>query len=76
VKDMVNNDQAGFIVGRSILDLIELSKTMIAYAEETSQNGAIIALDQEKAYDCIQHDYLFETLRAEVLALCSAHHDG
>ena len=30
--------------------------------EITESNGAIVTLDQEKVYDKIQHDYLWETL--------------
>ncbi|KAF5372170.1 hypothetical protein D9758_004959 [Tetrapyrgos nigripes] len=33
------------------------------YAEVTEENGLIVALDQEKAYDKIDHDYLWQTLR-------------
>jgi len=31
---------------------------MIDYAEVSEQNGVIVALDQEKVYDKIGHDYL------------------
>ena len=64
VKDIVHPDQAGFIPGRQISDQTQLCRTMIDYAEATEENGVIIALDQEKAYDKIAHDYLWETLRA------------
>lgn len=37
---------------------------MAAYADLMEENGAIIALDQEKAYDKIKHKYLFNTLEA------------
>jgi hypothetical protein len=37
---------------------------MAAYADLMEENGAIIALDQEKAYNKIQHTYLFKTLEA------------
>jgi hypothetical protein len=35
---------------------------MIEYADITEENRVLIALDQEKAYDRIKHDYLLETL--------------
>jgi len=35
---------------------------MIEYVDITEENRALIALDQEKAYDRIKHDYLLETL--------------
>ena len=64
IDSMVHKDQAGFIPGRSILDHIRLAEAIINYAEATEQNGAIVALDQEKAYDKICHDYLWEVLKA------------
>lgn len=55
---LVHESQAGFIPGRNIFDHVKLSKMMINYAEATEENGVIVALDQEKAYDRISHDYL------------------
>ena len=37
---------------------------MTDLCEITNQEGTIIALDQEKAYDKIRHDYLWQTLEA------------
>jgi hypothetical protein len=37
---------------------------MINYAEVMEEDRAIIALDQEKAYDKIKHDYLWEVLKS------------
>lgn len=37
---------------------------MIDFAETTEQNSLIMALDQEKAYDRIDHAYLWRTLAA------------
>jgi exonuclease III len=61
---LVHIDQAGFIPKRSIFNHIRLAKAIINYAEFAEEDGAIIALDQEKAYDKIRHDYLWITLRA------------
>src|ERR1700732_929651 len=49
--------------GRSIFDQVKLARMMVHYAEATEENGLIIALDQEKAYDKISHDYLWRTLK-------------
>lgn len=59
---LIHKDQAGFIPGRSIIDQINLAKAMIDLCEITEQEGALVALDQEKAYDKIRHDYLWEVL--------------
>ena len=59
---LVHRDQAGFIRGRSIHDQVKLAKLTLDYGRINEQNGAIIALDQEKAYDRILHPYLWKTL--------------
>jgi exonuclease III len=64
IGPLIHNNQAGFIPGRSIFDHIRLTKVMTKYTEMTKENGAIIALDQEKAYDKIIHTYLWNTLEA------------
>lgn len=61
---LVHPNQAGFVQGRHIYDQIWLAKLVINLAEATEENGAIIALDQEKAYDKIEHDYLWSVLQA------------
>ena len=64
VKTIIHRDQAGFIPGRSIFDHIRLSRLMTKFAEISERNGAVVALDQEKAYDKITHQYLWKTLDA------------
>lgn len=63
VHKIIHKAQAGFIPGRSIFDQVRLTSLMLRYAEATKENGMIIALDQEKAYDKIRHDYLWATMR-------------
>ncbi len=60
---IIHPDQAGFVPGRQIFDHIKLNKLIIDYAEAEEVNGVIVALDQEKAYDRIDHAYLWECLR-------------
>ena len=36
---------------------------MINYSEATEQNSLLVALDQEKVYDKIHHDYLLKILK-------------
>lgn len=62
--NIINRDQAGFMKGRSIFDQIKTIQLLTEYTELNEDiNGAIIALDQEKAYDKIRHDYLWRTLQ-------------
>lgn len=59
---LIHTDQAGFIKGRNIYDQVKLAKLTIDYGKIMNKNGAIIALDQEKAYDKLLHPYLWKTL--------------
>ena len=61
---LLHQDQSGFVPSRSIFDPIRLAETMCVYADYMEENGAIIALDQEKAYDKIDHKYLIDALKA------------
>lgn len=62
VHEIVHPDQAGFIPRRQISDQTQLCRVMVDYAEATEEDGVIVALDQEKAYDKISHDYLWAAL--------------
>ena len=61
--EIVHKNQAGSMPGRSITDQICLAKLMVHYSETTEQNGLIVALNQEKAYNKICHDYLTHILK-------------
>jgi hypothetical protein len=61
--DLIHPAQAGFVPGRHIYDQVWLTKRVIELAEATEQNGVIVALDQEEAYDKIEHDYLWKALK-------------
>lgn len=62
VPSIIHENQAGFIPGRSITDQIRLTQMIMEYAEVEEENGLIVALDQEKAYDKISHEYLWKVL--------------
>jgi hypothetical protein len=64
IHPLIHPNQSGFIPQRSIFDPIRLAQLMIDYADITEENGVLIALDQEKAYDKIKHDYLLASLES------------
>jgi hypothetical protein len=49
--------------GRKIEDQVKLAKLLLNYAEAAEEDGLIVALDQEKAYDRINHTYLLRVLQ-------------
>ncbi|OJT05021.1 Transposon TX1 uncharacterized 149 kDa protein [Trametes pubescens] len=60
--NIVHPAQVGFVPGRKLRDHTQLARMMMHWAEATEVNGAIVALDQEKAYNKIAHDYLWRVL--------------
>jgi len=54
--DLIRPDQAGFMTNRSIFNQVHLLDTILPYAKVSETNGIIVALDQEKAYDKIDHE--------------------
>ena len=62
IHSLIHPDQAGFIPKRSIFNHIRLAQAIINYTEVMEENGAIVALDQEKVYDKIRHNYLWAAL--------------
>ena len=62
-KYMIHVDQAGFVPQRSLYDHTRTTNLAIEYCEQMDRNGCIVALDQEKAYDKIDHDYLWKILK-------------
>ena len=61
-KNMIHEDQAGFVPKRSLYDHTKTTNLAIEYCEMMDRNGCIIALDQEKAYDKIDHEYLWKIM--------------
>ncbi|KAJ3514403.1 hypothetical protein NLJ89_g2397 [Agrocybe chaxingu] len=74
---LIHSDQAGFMKNRKIEDQTELVKLIIHKCELDSENGVIVCLDQEKAYDKIKHDlygkpfrrWIFQTISYELFRL-------
>jgi hypothetical protein len=69
----IHPNQAGFMPGRSIFDQVKLARMMVNFAEITKKDGLIVALDQEKAYDKILHNYLWRSLEKYNIHLNSIH---
>jgi hypothetical protein len=62
MPDLVAPNQAGFIKGRQAADVAQVLRSILAHAAEHHVDGALVFLDQEKAYDRISHDYLLAVL--------------
>ncbi|TFY57613.1 hypothetical protein EVJ58_g6920 [Rhodofomes roseus] len=61
---LIHEDQAGFVPNRHIENQTQTCRVLVDYAEALDEDGVIVALDQEKAYDKIDHTYLWQALEA------------
>ena len=61
--ELIHSDQSGFLKGRNIGSNIRLIMDVIEYTEINDIPGAILLLDIQKAFDSVNHDFLFEVLK-------------
>jgi len=63
LNNLIDSDQSGFLKGRNIGNNIRLLIDIIQFSESNDVPGAIVLLDIEKAFDCVNHNFLFEVLK-------------
>ena len=51
LPDLINNDQTGFLKGRSIGENVRLIDRIITYAESQNTPGILLFIDFEKTFD-------------------------
>ena len=63
IPKLINNVQTGFQPGKSTADNILLMCSVLEdYFENPQQEGLILQVDFEKAFDSVEHEFLFATL--------------
>ena len=60
---IINNDQSAYIKGRYIGTSIRNVIDLFDYCESTDQPGAMICADFLKAFDSLEHNFIFSVLR-------------
>ena len=63
IECIIHYDQSYCVPGRSIYDNILLVKDIINYSNFNDTPLAVLNLDQKKAFDNVDHGYLFDTMR-------------
>ena len=60
---IVNNDQNGFIKGRSIHNNIRLIEDVLRYVDDNDIPGIMLCVDFRKAFDSIERDFILYALK-------------
>jgi len=60
---LIHRDQTGFVPGGDIGENILLTQAIIDFCEEQEKDGYSIFLDWEKAFDRVDHDFMFRVLQ-------------
>ena len=63
LPDIINNDQTGFLKGRSISENVRLIDSIITYTETQNIPGILLFIDFEKAFDTLEWNFIVKTLR-------------
>ena len=62
LTEIIHIDQSGFLKGRNIAHNIRLIIDLIDYTNTHDIPGALLLLDIEKAFDSVEHEYLYKVL--------------
>ena len=64
MSEVIHVDQGYCVPGRLISDNITLIRHVLDVSGSLGMDTALISIDQEKAFDRVEHQYLWQTLRA------------
>ena len=62
LRFLISTDQTCSIPGRTILSNLRLTRDIMSYARNKKLEGVILNLDQEKAFDRVDHDFLHKVM--------------
>ena len=63
IGSIINNDQKGYINGRFGGESIRLVEDILSYTNDNSKPGAMVFIDFAKAFDSLDRNLLFKTLK-------------
>ena len=61
MTSIVHQDQTCGVVGRSIFSNLNLIRDVLDMIDKTDETGILVSLDQEKAFDRVDHQFLMRT---------------
>ena len=64
LNNLIDNDQKGYLKGRFDRENIRLVNDLLEYTDNESIEGIMLSLDFRKAFDSVNRDFMFETLKS------------
>ena len=64
LPDLIHHNQSAYVKGRSIFDAVRTIDDVLEYCSRFDMAGTLLTIDFEKAFDSINHKYLFKVLEA------------
>ena len=61
---LIQCSQNAYVKVRSIFDAVRTIDDILEYTRHTKMSGILVAIDFEKAFDSVDHTYLFKVLNA------------
>ena len=58
---LVCTDKSVYVKGRFISESVRLIKDLLEYANQENEGGILFAADIEKAFDSVEHSYIYAT---------------
>ena len=62
IKNIISNDQTCCVPGRDIADNVLAMRDLVDYIDENKLPGYLVKIDQQKAFDRVNHKYLIKVL--------------
>ena len=64
LTSIISHDQTPYVKGRYIRESIMLISNILEYTEDNSMGRILFSADFEKAFDSIEHTFIFATLQS------------
>mgnify|MGYP001795603812 CR=1 FL=1 len=71
---IINSDQTGFLKRSFIGENIHLINEIIDYTKSENIEGLLLFLDFEKAFDTIEWNYIYKTLKLSIILVTNLFH--
>ena len=63
LPSIIHYDQTAYVKGRYIGESVRLIDDLLKFAEEENLDGILFAADIEKAFDSVDHNFIFASLK-------------